>query len=305
MTGVAVLGYASLDHAMQLAAFHGPDATSVVTGRLSDEWPRPGGIAHHVRALRAAGADEVLPVSWVGPDAGGDAWTAALVAAGAATAGVRVCGTRTPSSYLMYAGDGGAVCVFDPADCHGDAGALTPAQQDAVRSAGWCLLAVAPQQATRDALALLPDGARLVWAVKHDAQAYPPDLVEALLARADVVSLSAGERPFLDRPGRTLEERVRPGTLVVETRGAAGVHARLGGEADDVPVTPVTAVDTTGAGDTFVGTLVAGLLALPARLSLATARPALVAAAAAATDLIASRGARRTTPGPRTAPTEE
>lgn len=83
------------------------------------------------------------------------------------------------------------------------------------------------------------------------------------------------------------------------------MHARLGGEADDVPVTPVTAVDTTGAGDTFVGTLVAGLLTLPAPLTLATARPALVAAAAAATDLIASRGARRTTPGPRTAPTEE
>jgi len=304
VTRVVVVGYASLDHAMQLGTFHGPDATSIVTGRLSEEWPRPGGIAHHVRALHASGAPaDVQPVSWVGPDAGGAGWTRALTEAGAGTTGVRVDGTRTPSSYLMYTGDGGAVCVFDPADCH--AGALTAAQRDVVATADWCVLAVAPQRATRDVLALLPPAARVVWAVKHDAEAYPPDLVDELLRRADVVSLSAGERAFLDLPGRPVHARVRPGALVVETRGAAGVHARLGDAVHDVAVRPVAAVDTTGAGDTFVATLVAGLLDAPAPLTLAAAGPALAAAARAATDLIASRGDRRTTPATRPAPTEE
>jgi ribokinase len=306
VTRVVVVGYASLDHAMQLGTFHGPDATSIVTGRLSEEWPRPGGIAHHVRALHASGARaDVQPVSWVGPDAGGAGWVRALTDAGAGSAGVRACGTRTPSSYLMYTGDGGAVCVFDPADCHHGDGALTAAQRDVVRTADWCVLAVAPQRATRDVLALLPAHARVVWAVKHDAAAYPPDLVAELLGRADVVSLSAGERGFLDLPGVPVHDRVRPGALVVETRGAAGVHARLGTAELVVAVRPVDAVDTTGAGDTFVATLVAGLLDAPAPLTPAAAGPALAAAAAAATDLIASRGDRRPTPAARPAPIKE
>jgi ribokinase len=323
VTRVVVVGYASLDHALQLGEFHGPDATSLVTGRLSAEWPRAGGVAHHVRALRAARPDvTVRAVSWVGPDDGGAGWRRAVRATGADDAGVHVTGTRTPSAYLMYVADGGTVCVFDPADCHPQGGGLTAEQRAVVAGADWCLLAVAPQRATHEVLDALPATARLVWAVKHDDDAYPPDLVELLLARAEVVSLSAGERAFLSPSGTGtagpdpdgpagpadltgLAERAGAGTLLVETRGAAGVHARLGTGTREVAVTPVHAVDTTGAGDTFVAALTAGLLDLPRPLTLTLAEPALADAARAAGDLIASRGAGQHAPAPHHAPTKE
>lgn len=301
MTRVVVVGYASLDHAMEVDALPGPDTTTLVSRRLSPEWPRSGGVAHHLRALRAADPGlEVDVVSWVGPDTGGRAWVDAVRAAGAEARGVVSTGTRSPSSYLLY-GPTGTACVYDPADCHA-AGALDATQLDLVARADWCLLAVAPRWATEQALGALRPGARLAWAVKHDDDAYPPGLVAALLDRADVVSLSAGERTFLAADGAGPERRVRPGAVVAETQGAHGVLGHVGDTTVHVPVRRAVATDPTGAGDTFIATLVAHLAAGPLPTTAHAVRPALERAAAAATDLVASRATDHPAAG-GTAPT--
>jgi sugar/nucleoside kinase (ribokinase family) len=97
----------------------------------------------------------------------------------------------------------------------------------------------------------------VVWAVKADPDAYPPPLAARLLARADVVLLSAGERAFLARQGVA----PRAGALVVETHGAGGVRWRRDGRAGAAPVVPLPVADTTGAGDAFAAGVIAGLAA--------------------------------------------
>lgn len=96
----------------------------------------------------------------------------------------------------------------------------------------------------------------------------PPDLVNAVLDRADILTLNLREAGLLTGsrdPGaaaRMLAGRTRNGTLVVLRRGAAGSTVATAGSADGpvtVPAPSVAAVDTTGAGDSHTGILVAGL----------------------------------------------
>lgn len=85
------------------------------------------------------------------------------------------------------------------------------------------------------------------FSVLNCAPARP--LPSALLAKCDVAVVNETEEAFY---GADLEGA----GLVVKTLGAAGVVAlRDGAEVARVPSLAVTAVDTVGAGDTFVGTL--------------------------------------------------
>jgi ribokinase len=66
------------------------------------------------------------------------------------------------------------------------------------------------------------------------------------------------EAAVLDGDPAVIAQRVRQGFVV--TRGAAGSTAFLAdGGRIDIPALAIEAVDTTGAGDTFVGVLAAGL----------------------------------------------
>ncbi len=101
-------------------------------------------------------------------------------------------------------------------------------------------------------------GPRLAWIAKDDPACFPPDLVARLTARAEVVFCNAGERAWLES-GR--EGTAPVGQVLFETRGAGGVHVEAAGEVFGLPVTPLTVNDATGAGDTFAGAALAGLLA--------------------------------------------
>jgi ribokinase len=79
-----------------------------------------------------------------------------------------------------------------------------------------------------------------------------------LLSAIDLLVTNEGEvtKTGLDPP--QLARRLRQGLVV--TRGAAGATAFLAdGSRIEVPALPIEPVDTTGAGDTFVGVLAAAL----------------------------------------------
>ena len=80
----------------------------------------------------------------------------------------------------------------------------------------------------------------------------------ALLGEIDLVVANEGEAAALGSDPARLALRLRQGLVV--TRGAAGSVAFLrDGTRIEVPALPIEPVDTTGAGDTFVGVLAAAL----------------------------------------------
>jgi ribokinase len=84
------------------------------------------------------------------------------------------------------------------------------------------------------------------------APALPIDL--ALLPEIDLIVANEGEAATMSSDAR----RLRQGLVV--TRGAAGASAFLAdGSRLDLPALAINPVDTTGAGDTFVGVLAAAL----------------------------------------------
>lgn len=259
---IAVVGYASVDHAMETDEFRAASGTTLIQHRLSDPWPDVGGIAYTARGLAEAG-HEVFGVTWIGSDAAGRKYTERLSTYGVDTSGVALDGERTPSCYLFYGPDGETVVVYDPGDRMPDA--LTPAQRELVESCDWVCMMVAPRKINREVLDLLRDDQQLAWGVKGDPDAYSTGVVQKILKRARVVSFSSRERIFLDRmiAPRSLRDRTSAGTLLAQTHGADGAEVWQDDFTTRVPCTPIDAVDTTGAGDMFFAAAVASVIERP------------------------------------------
>jgi ribokinase len=155
-------------------------------------------------------------------------------------------------------------------------------------------------------------GARIVLNLAPAGPIAPTRLEEI-----DLLVANDGEAATLGDDPRSVARLLRQGLVV--PRGAAGSIAYLadGGEIA-VPALPIEPVDTTGAGDTFVGVLAAGLdqgLALEPALRRASAAAALAclavgaqpampdrAAIDAAVARLPARGAATGTRGTRRAP---
>ena len=262
MSRVVVTGYAGFDHAMAVPALPAADTTAIVTRRLSRPWPRPGGSAPLVaRRLAVAGVPVEL-VTWLGDDESGRAYRKDLAADGVGVDGIELLAdTVSPMTWLYYADDGGAVCFYDPSHTHG--AELSPRQRRLLGGLGgadWVVLTVGPPKACAAVIDERSAG-HLAWGVKADPDAFPPSLVRRCLREADVVTYSAGERAFLEGAVGDVDRAVAAGAIVVRTAGRDGCHVLVDGTAQHVPVDAVPDVaDTTGAGDTFLGALLAGLV---------------------------------------------
>jgi ribokinase len=111
---------------------------------------------------------------------------------------------------------------------------------------------VGPETATREVLAAATPHAIVVWAVKADPRAVPPDLAAALAMRADIIVSSRREAGFVRDAFARAGARQSP-PVRIETRGREGT-AILGEDSETlVSVETFEADDTTGAGDTFLG----------------------------------------------------
>lgn len=98
-----------------------------------------------------------------------------------------------------------------------------------------------------------PRGGRVILNL---APALPVD--PDALAAIDLLVANEGEAASLGAAPADVARRLRQGLVV--TRGAAGARAFLAdGSYIDVPALPIEPVDTTGAGDAFIGVLAAGL----------------------------------------------
>ncbi len=156
-------------------------------------------------------------------------------------------------------------------------------QMEVPAAQNWALIARARAAGARTVLNLAP--------------AAPID--PALFGEIDVLVANAGEAATLGADPAALARRLRQALIV--TGGGAGSTAFLaaGGQID-TPALAIEPIDTTGAGDTFVGVLAAGLdrqLALPAALRQASAAAGLACLARGAQSAMPDRAANEAAAG--------
>lgn len=203
----------------------------------------------------------------------------------------------------LVAYDEGANAIVVIPAANGTVGHLAPGEERLIASADALLLQleIPPAAVIAGAEAARRHGARTILA---PAPAGPPP--PELLTATDLLIPNEHEAAALT--GLTAPREATAALLdqvpeVIVTLGAAGsLYAARGAEPFTVPAPRVTAVDSTGAGDTFVGALADG--GPPARAKtrvgeLAEARPmreALTWAAAAAAPSVQRAGASASMP---------
>jgi len=225
------------------------------------------GANQSVAAARAGG--RVCHIGAVGPDGG---WMVDLLVEYGVEVG-HVARSAVPSGHAMVCVDNAgenAIVIYPGANRALDLSDVTSAL--GVASAGdWLLM----QNETN----LQMETARLAQAgglnLAYSAAPFDADAVRAVLPFVTILILNDVEARQLEQAMGVIEV---PQLLI--TRGAEGAEWRdtVSGEVILCPAVPVTPVDTTGAGDTFAGYMVASLaqgLAPSAALRRASAAAAL------------------------------
>jgi ribokinase len=217
----------------------------------------------------------------VGGDAFGGELRETLAAAGVDTDAIALVERPTGTAHIAVL-DGGENAIVVVPDANGVELPLDDVQRAAIRAARYLVVQFErPLPLVAAAVAF----ARSVGVTTVVTPAPVLPLPDGFLEQVDVLVPNAAEACALagidDEADAARALSALVGTVVV-TRGARGaLVARAGDIVAEVAAHPVTPVDTTGAGDTFTGVLVARLAAGDAEA--AALRAAAVAAALATT----------------------
>ncbi|WP_327322972.1 ribokinase [Streptomyces sp. NBC_01210] len=256
MTGIVVLGSTNMDLVAYVA--HAPKRGETVTGREFRTIPGGKGANQAVAAARAGG--DVAMIGAVGSDDFGVRLRQTLVSSGVDTDLLRTADGPSGTAHIVVDDEGGNSIVVIPG-ANGTVTHLVPGDEALIATADALLLQLElPLSAVLDgAEAARRHGVRTVL-TPAPAQPLPPEL----LAATDLLVPNEHEAATLAGiadPHAAAEALLRQVPEVVITLGAAGsLYARRGAAPLTVPAPRVTAVDTTAAGDTFVGTLAVALV---------------------------------------------
>ncbi|MFD7873403.1 ribokinase [Streptomyces sp. NPDC059766] len=255
MTRIVVLGSTNMD----LVAYveKAPQRGETVTGREFRTIPGGKGANQAIAAARAGAG--VAMIGAVGNDSFGTRLRSTLEDSGVDTGLLRTAEGPSGTAHIVVDDEGGNAIVVVPG-ANGTVDRLTPADDHLLASADTLLLQLEiPLRAVvAGARAARAHGVRTVL-TPAPAQPLPPDL----LAAVDLLVPNEHEAAALT--GRTDPREAALALLdqvpeVVVTLGATGsLYAARGAEPLTVPAPRVTAVDSTGAGDTFVGALAVAL----------------------------------------------
>jgi ribokinase len=255
MTHIAVLGSTNMDLVAYVAK--APQRGETVTGREFRTIPGGKG-ANQAIAAAHAGADVTI-ISAVGNDTYGTQLRATFEHSGVDTDHLRTVEGPSGTAHIVVDDEGGNAIVVIPA-ANGTVDHLAPGDEATIATADALLLqleipltgVIAGAEAARR------HGIRTIL-TPAPAQPLPPEL----LAATDLLVPNEHEATALT--GLTGPREAAAALLdqvpeVIITLGAAGsLYAARGAEPFTVPTPRVTAVDSTGAGDTFVGALAVAL----------------------------------------------
>ncbi|MFD3718549.1 ribokinase [Streptomyces sp. NPDC058674] len=289
MTAIAVLGSTNMD----LVAYvpKAPRTGETVTGSAFRTVPGGKGANQAVAAARLGG--EVVMIGAVGADEFGVRLRSALASAGVETAALRTVEGASGTAHITVDDEGGNSIVVIPG-ANARVTGLEAGDDSRIAASDTLLLQLElPLEAVlAGARAARAHGVRTVLT---PAPARP--LPAELLAATDLLVPNEHEAAALTGltdPRQAAAALLHEVPEVVVTLGAAGVlWAARGREPLAVPATPVRAVDTTAAGDTFVGALAVALgegRAMPEALRWASAAAALSVQRPGAQDSMPTRG---------------
>ena len=248
---ILVAGSANLDFVVRAAHIPAPGET--VLGYGFETFPGGTGANQAIACARAGGADTTMLLA-LGDDAFATPVEVSLTSAGVRLHVVRVAGESTGTAFI---------CVSDSAE---NAITVAPGANDALRASHLpsldgvthllMQLETPLDSVTAYARAAAARGVKVVLNAAP-ARALPSELLDLL----DVLVVNRGELATVGgQPGDIAECLDRIGVpCVVVTLGGQGCCAREGGETILQDAFAVTPVDTTAAGDTFCGVLVAAL----------------------------------------------
>jgi len=255
---IVVVGSYNQDVGFAVARLPGPGETCLSLGQ---RWVSPGGKGSNQAIAAARAGASVAIVAAIGVDAAGDAAQALWRESRIDTTGVvRLSESGTGLAMILVDAAAENMIVVDS----GANGRLAPAHVDA--AAGLIAasrLVVAqletPVAATLRAFAL----ARAAGAATLLNAAPAPELVDpALLAATDILVVNEGEGLAIsgcaEVPGAAAKLLGLVGQMVIVTQGSRGAML-LERDRPAMSITPprVAVVDTTGAGDAFIGAFAA------------------------------------------------
>ena len=283
---ILVAGSANLDFVVRAARIPAPGET--VLGTDMAAYPGGKGANQAVACARAGGAPTHMLLA-LGDDAYAVPLEQSLIAAGVQLHAVRVTSLATGTAFICVSDDGENAIIVAP----GANNALEPQHLPSLDGFSHLLLQL---ETPLPAVAAYAQRARTagVTVVLNAAPARALD--KALLDTVDVLVVNEGELASIARHKGSIAEcleRMRGKTVVV-TLGAHGCCARFDGHYLLQPGFAVEPVDTTGAGDTFCGVLVAALSegnGMAAALRRATAASALACTQRGAQSSIPTRDA--------------
>jgi len=248
---VLVAGSANLDFVVR--ADHVPAPGETVLGRDFVTFAGGKGANQAVACARAGGAPTRMLLA-LGDDAFALTLESGLRAAGVQLHVVRCVGTATGTAFICLADDGENAITVAP----GANDALRPDHMPTLDGVATLLMQL---ETPLETVAAYARAARAsgVRVVLNAAPARP--LPAEILDNVDLLLVNEGELATLAGAQGSIAEQLSrlPVRTVVVTLGAQGCCARDGSQWVLQTAFPVQPVDTTGAGDTFCGTLVAAL----------------------------------------------
>ncbi|MFE7265267.1 ribokinase [Streptomyces sp. NPDC057592] len=255
MTGIAVLGSTNMD----LVAYveRAPERGETVTGREFRTVPGGKGANQAVAAARAGG--EVMMIGAVGDDEYGAVLRAGLEHAGIDTDLLHTAEGPSGTAHIVVDDTGANSIVVIPG-ANGTVTAIGPGEMAAIAEADLLLLQLElPLSAVIEgARAAHAQGVRTIL-TPSPVQPLPSELLDCVDLLIPNEHEAAELSGFTD-PHAAARHLLSQVPAVIITLGSKGcLYAARGGEPVVLPAPEVTAVDTTGAGDTFVGTLAVAL----------------------------------------------